>query len=248
MDIFNTPEESHAHSLEMLELFYDHDDFMDSITSILDLGCGEGLDINWWATATSRDDNPIPHNYRCFAVDKNLKKFSHAPNVRTFEADMVDYIISRPVDLIWCHNALQYVENPAQALRKMWHLLQPGGVLILAVPQTVNIEYNRWASKCLPGQPFSFTISNLIYMLAASGFDCLDGMFTKKADDPWLWALVYKSDHEPVKTDETTWYELLEKDLLPTKAKDAIFAKGYLDQSQLITRWIDNSIVLWDRV
>ena len=248
MDLFKTAEESHAHSLEMLELFYDHDDFMDSITSVLDLGCGEGLDINWWAGATMRDEESTPHNYRCFAVDKELKKFAHPANVHTFESDMREYLISKPVDLIWCHNTLQYVENPAEALRKMWTLLQPGGVLLLAVPQTVNIEYSRWSSKCLPGQPFSFTISNLIYMLAASGFDCLDGMFTKKADDPWLWAMVYKSDHEPVKTDETNWYDLLKKDLLPARAKDAVFANGYLDQSKLVTRWIDNSIVLWDRV
>lgn len=248
MDIFKTPQASHEHSLKTLDLLYDHDDFMDSISSVLDLGCGEGLDINWWASADIRDEDATPHNYRCFAIDKTLKSFVKPGNVHTFESDLMDYRISKPVDLVWCHNFLQYMENPAAALRKIHSLLSPGGVLILAVPQTVNIEDNRWSSKCLPGQPFSFTISNLIYMLAASGFDCHDGMFTKESDDPWLWAMVYKSELAPVKADETTWYELLQKGILPARAEVSVRAKGYLNQADLVTRWLDNSIVLWDRV
>lgn len=248
MDLFKTPQESHEHSLKTLNLLYDHDDFMDSISSVLDIGCGEGLDTLWWASASSRDEVPVPHNYRCFAMDKKLKSFTAPKNVYTTESDIMDYLISKPVDMVWCHNFLQYTENPAAVLRKIYQLMSPGGVMILAVPQTVNIVDNRWESKCLPGQPFSFTISNLIYMLAASGFDCHDGMFTKQADDPWLVAMVYKSDHAPVLTNETTWYELLKKKLLPARAEPAVFAKGYLAQSDLVTRWVDNSIVLWDRV
>ena len=252
MDLFKTGDESHEHSKEILELLYDHDDFMDSIQRIMDVGCGDGHDILWWANAETRDDVPEPHNYTCIAIDKNLKRFNGnkviPKNVFAFEANALEYKLSRPVDVIWCHNTLQYIENPSELLRKFNEFLVPSGVLILSVPQTVNIEYNRWASKCLPGQPFSFTISNLIYMLACAGFDCKDGMFMKRPDSPWLNAMVYKSDYAPVLTTDTNWYELMDKKLLPKTADAAVLKYGYLPQSELITRWIDQDLILWDRV
>lgn len=252
MDLFNSGAESHTHSKEILDLLYDHDDFMDSIQSVLDAGCGEGHDIKWWANSETRDDIPDKHNYRCIALDKDINRFDVTENVpknlHTQEGDFETCVISRPVDLVWCHNSLQYTENPAAALRNFNKFISPGGVLVLSVPQTVNIEFNRWSSKCLPGQPFSFTISNLIYMLACAGFDCKDGMFMKEADSPWLNVMVYKSEHKPVKTTDTTWYELMDKKLLPATADKAVMRFGYLPQSELITRWINQRIILWDRV
>lgn len=252
MDLFKTGADSHQHSKKILDLLYDHDDFMDSIKRIMDVGCGDGHDIIWWADAETRDDVPERHNYACIALDKNLKRYNgnkHKPkNVIAVEADFMTHKLSRPVDLIWCHNTLQYTENPAAALRKFNEFLAPGGVLLLSVPQTVNIEHNRWSSNCYPGQPFSFTISNLIYMLACAGFDCKDGLFNKEAGSPWLNGMVYKSEHAPVVTTETTWYELMAKGLLPDSADAAVTRFGYLPQNELLTRWIDQDVILWDRV
>ena len=252
MDLFKSSAESHAHSRTILDLLYDHDDFMDSIKSIMDVGCGDGEDILWWANAETRDDVPERHNYRCIALDKNLKRFNRNKNVpknlHAQEGNFETYNLSRPVDLIWSHNSLQYSENPAATLRKFNEYLSDGGVLVLSVPQTVNIEYSRWSSVCYAGQPFSFTISNLIYMLASAGFDCKDGMFHKQHDSPWLSAMVYKSEIDPVITTDTSWYELMDKELLPDTADKAVARFGYLAQHELITRWIDQDIILWDRM
>lgn len=49
MNIFKTDQDSHAHSLQTLNLIANYDDFMDSIRVIADMGCGSGADINWWA-------------------------------------------------------------------------------------------------------------------------------------------------------------------------------------------------------
>ena len=66
---FRNPEESHAHSLETLNWLYEHDDFMASIDTLIDLGCGAGLDLEWWATRTTRDDNHEPLNISCTGLD-----------------------------------------------------------------------------------------------------------------------------------------------------------------------------------
>jgi hypothetical protein len=51
---------SHKHSLQTLETFYEFDDFMESIGTLADMGCGSGLDLEWWATRTTRDETPRP--------------------------------------------------------------------------------------------------------------------------------------------------------------------------------------------
>ena len=57
MNIFKSDTDSHQHSLETLNLIANYDDFMDSITTICDMGCGVGLDLAWWATKTYLDEN-----------------------------------------------------------------------------------------------------------------------------------------------------------------------------------------------
>jgi ubiquinone/menaquinone biosynthesis C-methylase UbiE len=66
---FTRPDDSHKHSLETLSQLYQYDDFMASIRTVLDLGCGNGDDLEWWATRTTREDSPQPLNIRCTGID-----------------------------------------------------------------------------------------------------------------------------------------------------------------------------------
>ena len=69
MSLFATSQDSHKHSLEILNQLQEYDEFMESIQTMVDLGCGDGLDLEWWATRTTRDDNPEPLNIQCVGVD-----------------------------------------------------------------------------------------------------------------------------------------------------------------------------------
>ena len=52
--MFASPEESHEHSLETLKSFEQHLEFVESISTVCDIGCGsQQLDINYWATLTN---------------------------------------------------------------------------------------------------------------------------------------------------------------------------------------------------
>ena len=42
---FAHPGDSHNHSLETLNQLVEYDEFMESITSVVDLGCGNGDDM-----------------------------------------------------------------------------------------------------------------------------------------------------------------------------------------------------------
>ena len=45
--MFRNAEESHQHSLETLNQLYEYDDFMMSIGTLADIGCGDGKDLEW---------------------------------------------------------------------------------------------------------------------------------------------------------------------------------------------------------
>ena len=67
---FVHPGDSHSHSLQVLNALYEYDDFMASVGSMIDLGSGTGDDLIWWATATTRDEDPEPLNIRCYGIDQ----------------------------------------------------------------------------------------------------------------------------------------------------------------------------------
>jgi SAM-dependent methyltransferase len=246
MVTFKNSQESHAHSLSTLNDLYEHDDFMESVGRVLDLGCGyDALDLQWWATRTTRDDVPLPLNIQCTGIDliDNISREAKQTNV-TYQRHDLENIqsIKRPYDILWCHDTFQYMINPLQCLINWRNLCTQNGMLILILPQTTNIEFNRQAFDQPSGCYYNHTMVSLIHMLAVTGWDCRGGFFKKAPNDPWLHAIVYKSDQGPSDPRNTSWYGLAEKGLLPSSAEESINKYGYLRQHDLVLPWIDKSL------
>lgn len=252
MELFNLPQDSHQHSLRTLELISAYDDFMDNLQVICDMGCGHGLDILWWATASFTDDEDRvhPRNYKCFGVDLDTSKVpkDKPRNLHLVQRDFETPSVSVKIDLMWSHDSFSYALNPLSTLKVWNEQMNENGMLVLAVPQTTNIVYNKPVVCSLSGRYFSFNITNLMYMLAVNGFDCRDGHFVKYANDPWIQCVVYKSEHAPMDPRTTTWYQLVEKNLLPESAGKCIEKYGYLRQEALQTHWLDGQFINWSKV
>jgi SAM-dependent methyltransferase len=247
MSLFANTQESHKHSLQTLMTLYEYDDFMESIRTVVDLGCGEGLDLEWWATATTRDENPQPLNIRCTGVDTLPSSgiFRKYPNATYQQMDFENEVHppkDDKFDILWCHNSFQYAINPVQTLNNWWHMTSDGGMLILIVPQTTNIRQHTLAFIQESYEYHHYTLPNLIHMLALNGWDCKSGFFKKNAQDPWLYAIVYKSQHAPMNPKTTDWFTLSEKGLLPESAEKSVYAHSKLDQRDLVLPWIDQSL------
>jgi SAM-dependent methyltransferase len=244
---FRNAEESHEHSLDILNLLYEYDDFMESVGTVVDLGCGAGLDLEWWATATTRDDPPIPLNIRCVGVDI-LEKLAVAKKYSNISYQQVDFentnALSKKIkfDVLWCHDAFQYCINPLETFKNWRSIANDDAMLIMSVPETVDI-HRRVLSYTQPnGCYYHYSIVSLIHMLAINGWNCQDGFFKKTPGDPWFHLIVYKSSHEPTDPKTTTWYDLAEKNLLPKSAVESINRYGFVRQEDLVLPWFDKSL------
>ena len=244
---FTHPEDSHLHSLQVLNQLYEYEDFMASIKTVLDLGCGTGDDLAWWATRTTRDDNPQPLNIQCTGVDlapeRNLT--TRYNNVFYHAVDFENTIIAPPsgFDVLWCHDSFQYAHAPVATLSNWWHLASPGAMLYLAVPATQRVHRSQLDFHLPSGCYYHHTMVSLIYQLASAGWDCGAGFFKQAPADPWIHAVVYKSAHEPQDPKMTTWHALFELGLLPESAAKSVHAHNYLRQQDLVVPWLDHSLM-----
>jgi SAM-dependent methyltransferase len=243
--MFTHPGDSHQHSLETLNQLYEYDDFMASIRTMIDLGCGSGEDLMWWATLTTRDDNPEPLNIKCRGIDIGQKPPIEHENISYQQGNFEDAIVAPDsgFDVLWCHDAFQYAINPIQTLSDWWHIASPGGMLALTVPVTQQI-HRRQLSYVLPnGHYYHHTMVSLMYMLATAGWDCGAGFFKQTPLEPWIHAVVYKSSQPPQNPREVNWHILAEQNLLPPSAVKSIYAHSALRQQDLIVPWVDHSLL-----
>jgi SAM-dependent methyltransferase len=244
---FAHPEDSHLHSLQVLDQLYKYDDFMASIKTVLDLGCGAGDDLAWWATRSTRDENPKPLNIQCTGIDlaPELSLTKQHDNVFYQPVDFESTISPTPdgFDVLWCHDSFQYAQAPVKTLSNWWHLASPGAMLYLAVPVTQRIHRGQLDYYLPPGSYYHYTMVSLIHMLATAGWDCRGGFFRQAPLDPWIHAVVYKGAHKPQDPKTTTWHALSELKLLPESADRSVYAHNYLRQQDLVVPWLDHSLM-----
>ena len=233
-------------SLSILNALYEYDDFMESIKNLADLGCGTGEDLAWWATRTTRSENPQPLNIKCVGVDTlpTLPMARQHANV-TYQRNNFEQQLYAPkdgFDILWCHDAFQYCIDPIGTLGKWRQIASPGAMLVIAVPETTQLLRNQLCYHLPAGVFYHHTLVSLIYMLAINGWDCKSGFFQKSAADSWIRAVVYKSDQQPENPTGLSWYDLVDLKLLPETADKSVLAHGHLRQQDLVVPWLDQNL------
>ena len=69
---------------------------------------------------------------------------------------------------------------------------------------------------------------------------CNGGFFKKAIGDPWIFAIVYRSETKPMDPNTTNLYKLIEEtELLPKTAVNSIQKYGMIRQRDLLLPWLD---------
>lgn len=242
---FNSQQLAHEHSKKnILDFLYQYDDFMESIGRMVDLGCqNEALDMLWFANATTNDSLETPLNIKCVG-QSDIKQLIPKNKGISFQKGAPEFLskTSKKFDVLFCYDTLQWILNPYQALNNWWHIADNDSMLIIAVPQTTNVEFSMLTYDAKLNHKYHYTIPILLYMLAVNGWDCNGGFFKKAIGDPWIFAVVYKSNIEPMDPQTTNLYTLVEEtDLLPKSAVQSINQYGMIRQQDLLLPWLDNN-------
>jgi len=247
--MFKNDDESHKHSLTVLNGLYEYDDFMMSINRVIDLGCGSGKDMLWWVTRTTRDEPPLPLDIKCHGIDlfDILPAAKHSLSITYEKLDFENTAtLNGKFDILWSHDAFQYAIDPITTLTNWRKIAAPGAMLVLTVPQTVNLHHKEVDISQQDGCYHHYTIVSLLHMLALTGWDCRSGFFKKVPNEPWIYAVVYNSEQPARDAKTTRWYDLAESNLLPESAVKSINATGYLHQKDLVLPWLDKSLGLFN--
>jgi SAM-dependent methyltransferase len=229
---------------QTLELLGCYDSFMESIDSVCDMGCGNGEDLEWWATREVEDDdgNGIPLNIKCTGIDlqESLTVAKQYPNAVYERRNFEEISDEKKYDVIWCNDAFQYVINPLETLKRWRTALTDGGMLAMTVPVTTERTARQTVIVQHEYTLYHYTTVSMLHMLALCGFEI--PFMRKDPGESHLHVIAYKSGHEPFNPRTTRMYDLLDKGLLPESAEDCIQRYGYLRQDQLVLEWLDRSM------
>jgi SAM-dependent methyltransferase len=238
------PEQSHRHAVETLTALNRYQDFMDNIKIVADMGCGTGLDAEWWGRLTK--DDGTSRNIQVNAIDRKLEwhSLSRNDNINYIEADFsTSGLEPNSHDLVWAHNSLQYSLSPIGTLIHWHSILKPDGMLLVTVPFNFKIYNNKDMlnvnSTYTNGCYFNWTMGNLIMTLVGSGFDCRNGHFKIDKVNNWIQASVYKLPEEP--NPYMNWYEMCDRKLLPLSVENSIMKTGNFDDIDIVVEWIDRT-------
>jgi SAM-dependent methyltransferase len=237
---------SHNHSLLALNYLDQFDDFKSSIKHMADFGCGKGLDLEFWANmhTWTEEGEPGPKlNFNCVGFDLNAE--NNVPNrhnikYKNYDFNTDDVLWSVPFDVVWCHNLMQYMYSPVEFLGRVNRNMATGGMLYLCVPSTVSVFQNRFQNYT-PAQHFNtFTVSQIIYLLALNGFDVNDFYLQKEQFVDIIQVVTYK-ERKPLSY-TTSWYEMADMGILNDNIKEIVLQNNTLSDQGLVTKWLDGTI------
>lgn len=151
----------------------------------LDVGCGRGMMLN----------NLRRYGYETFGIEMSDHAARHARDIlglEIFTIPLLDAPLAKGtfrVVIFW--HSLEHIADPHAALRRAHELLEPGGLLVVAVP-----NYDSWQAKLfgrqwfhldVPRHYWHFGSRSLATMLATAGFKVVQTDYFSFEQNPYGW-------------------------------------------------------------
>ena len=138
----------------------------------LDVGCGAGALLKRMADA----------GWRCAGIDVSPTAVAvtrqAVPDAVVQEATLATFEPEAPFALITMHHVLEHLPDPVAGLARCRQLLEPGGQLLVSVPNIDSLEARifsrRWIGLDIPRHLTHFSRSTLTELLERSGFQIVN--------------------------------------------------------------------------
>lgn len=171
----------------------------DRTKKILDVGCGNGgyllsLKSLGWDACTQIYGIDFPNE-----TLRHLRDIEHINIIEGnfFETDLPENFF----DVVTLRHVLEHLSTPASALKKVFNILKPGGVVLINVPNFKSIEAllvfkEKWRHIDAPRHLFHFSPKTLKRLLTDTGFS-VKHMSLKIASTPFIKSMERCDYHVP---------------------------------------------------
>jgi len=138
--------------------------------SILDIACGVGYSAPLFIQAGAISYDGVDLN------EKRVTYASHAygsDQIKFFIGDICFYKSGKTYDMITCYETIEHVENYESALKNLYSLLKPGGMLFISSPNRLVTSPRALHLHHKPANEFhtqEFTPEELLVQLLNAGF------------------------------------------------------------------------------
>jgi len=138
---------------------------------ILDIGCAEGRLLQSF----------LAYGCDCYGVEHPSypqKRFLNPDRIKYFvgNLDFLD-LEERSFDIIILWHVLEHMDNPNNVISRVYDLLAPDGIFVLAVPNFSGIEAKifkqLWFHLDIPWHKYHFTKSSLQYLTEKNHFEII---------------------------------------------------------------------------
>lgn len=126
--------------------------------SVVDLGCGAGnltrrLAERWPAAAVTGVDN---------SREMLAEAAATAPGIRWEYADLNDWSLPAPVDLVFSNAALHWLDDHPALLRRLVRQVKPGGALAVQMPNNFRAPSHTAAFEAAAAGPWQEKLAPLL--------------------------------------------------------------------------------------
>ena len=116
---------------------------IENATSLLDLGCGDGENLQWLRKYANR----------IYASDYNSIRMARVTSYaeeQIYLADITNYpALDNSFEIIFFNHVLEHIPDHVQALREVARITRPGGIVVLGIPNEGTL-FARLAYKFQP--------------------------------------------------------------------------------------------------
>lgn len=147
---------------------------LDLSCRLLDLGCGDGNNMNWLCEFSS---NLYGSDYNLVRLIRARRKM---PTAHIFLANILDYPAEDDFfDVVYFNHVIEHIPNDLAALQAIRRILKPGGLLVLGAPN----EGCWWWQLAYKRDPDSlrrtdhvhvYTVKTLSWQMQKAGLDILE--------------------------------------------------------------------------